>query len=47
MPIGECWDLEELSDTCERLGRWSFMLVSQPLNLHGGVASPPNATAIF
>lgn len=47
MPIGECWDLEELSQTCSTLGRWTFMLTSQPLNIPGGVASPPNATAIF
>ncbi|KAI9928604.1 hypothetical protein MW887_001819 [Aspergillus wentii] len=47
MPIGECWDLEELSKTCKDLRRWTFMLTSQPLNLFGGVASPPNATAIF
>ncbi|KAL4894304.1 putative cyclase-domain-containing protein [Aspergillus ambiguus] len=47
MPIGECWDLEELSEICRKLGRWTFTLTSQPLNLPGGVASPPNATAIF
>ncbi|KAL3480558.1 putative cyclase [Aspergillus californicus] len=47
MPIGECWDLEELSTRCKELKRWSFMLTSQPLNLAGGVASPPNAIAVF
>ncbi|PYI30071.1 putative cyclase [Aspergillus indologenus CBS 114.80] len=47
MPIGECWDLEELSETCKTLDRWTFLLTSQPLNLPGGVASPPNAMAIF
>lgn len=47
MPIGECWDLEELSETCRKLDRWTFMLTSEPLNLYGGVASPPNAIAIF
>lgn len=47
MPIGECWDLEELSRTCQALGRWSFMLTSQPLYVPGGVASPANAMAIF
>ncbi|KAL2802935.1 putative cyclase-domain-containing protein [Aspergillus granulosus] len=47
MPIGECWDLEELSETCRQLNRWTFLLTSQPLNLPGGVASPPNATAVF
>jgi kynurenine formamidase len=47
MPIGECWDLEQLSETCRQLNRWTFLLTSQPLNLPGGVASPPNATAVF
>ncbi|KAI9690533.1 MAG: hypothetical protein M1822_009496 [Bathelium mastoideum] len=47
MPIGEWWDLEELSAVCEREGRWSFFLTSAPLNVLGGVASPPNALAIF
>lgn len=47
MPIGECWDLEELSQACQELGRWTFMLTSQPLCVPGGVASPANATAIF
>lgn len=47
MPIGECWDLEELSRTCQALGRWTFMLTSQPLYVPGGVASPANAMAIF
>ncbi|KAF2810267.1 uncharacterized protein BDZ99DRAFT_416493 [Mytilinidion resinicola] len=46
-PIGEAWDLEKLAETCERLGRWSFLLTSAPLNVPGGVASPPNAIAIF
>ncbi|KAJ5115273.1 hypothetical protein NUU61_001032 [Penicillium alfredii] len=43
----ECWDLEELSRTCQALGRWTFMLTSQPLHVPGGVASPANAMAIF
>lgn len=46
-PIGEAWDLEGLAETCERLGRWSFLITSAPLNVPGGVASPPNAIAIF
>ncbi|OCK82447.1 hypothetical protein K432DRAFT_433465 [Lepidopterella palustris CBS 459.81] len=46
-PIGEFWDLEELAATCERLGRWSFLVTSAPLNVPGGVASPPNALALF
>lgn len=46
-PIGELFDLEELSRTCERLGRWSFFFTSEVVNVPGGVASPPNALAIF
>lgn len=47
MPIGESWDLEELSRACVEQNRWTFMLTSQPLNLVNGVASPPNAMAIM
>jgi hypothetical protein len=47
MPIGELWDLEELASMCERLGRYSFLVTSIPLHVPGGVASPPNAIAIF
>ncbi|KFH43981.1 hypothetical protein ACRE_052300 [Hapsidospora chrysogenum ATCC 11550] len=47
MPMGEMWDLEELSRECERQGRWTFFLTSAPLNLPGGAASPPNALAVF
>ncbi|KAH3962055.1 hypothetical protein HBH51_178940 [Parastagonospora nodorum] len=47
MPIGELWDLERLSEVCGRLARWSFFLTSAPMNVPGGVASPPNALAFF
>lgn len=33
MPIGELFDLEELSRICERLGRYTFFLSSEPLNV--------------
>lgn len=46
-PIGELFDLDELSRTCEELGRWTFFVTSMPLNMPGGVSSPPNAMAIF
>jgi hypothetical protein len=46
MPIGEVWDLDELAHECARDGVYEFMLVSSPLNLPGGVGSPPNAYAI-
>ncbi|KAL8404689.1 hypothetical protein RB594_009524 [Gaeumannomyces avenae] len=47
MPIGESFDLEALAAACAERRRWSFFLVSVPLNLPAGVASPPNAVAIF
>lgn len=47
LPIGELWDLKALSEQCKKLGRYSFMLTSVPLNHPGLVASPPNALAIF
>ncbi|KAI1472423.1 uncharacterized protein F4812DRAFT_464534 [Daldinia caldariorum] len=47
MPIGELFDLERLAEICEELNRWSFFFTSMPLNMPGGVSSPPNAQAIF
>lgn len=47
MPIGELWDLKALSETCAKLNRYSFMLTSVPLNVPGGIGSPPNALAVF
>lgn len=47
MPIGEMWDLEALAKECEKQQRWTFFLTSAPLNITGGIASPPNAIAIF
>lgn len=46
-PIGELWDLEKLAERCKVYKRWSFFLASVPLNVVGGVASPPNAVAIL
>ncbi|KAH9890457.1 putative cyclase-domain-containing protein [Cubamyces lactineus] len=47
MPIGEFFDLEALSKQCEETGRYTFFFSSWPLNVLGGVASPPNAAAYF
>jgi hypothetical protein len=47
MHIGELWDLKALSETCKKLNRYSFLLTSSPLNVPGGIGSPPNAIAIF
>lgn len=46
-PIGELFDLEELSKVCKNLHRWTFFLSSAPLNYQGAVASPPNVIAFF
>jgi kynurenine formamidase len=46
MVVGELWRLDDLAADCAADGRYEFMLVLKPLNLVGGVASPPNATAI-
>jgi len=46
LPIGEQFVLDELAADCARDGVYEFMLVSAPLNLVGGIASPPNALAI-
>jgi len=46
LPLGEIFVLAPLAEDCARDGRYEFMLVSCPLNLEGGVASPPNAVAI-
>ncbi|CAG8981597.1 hypothetical protein HYALB_00009476 [Hymenoscyphus albidus] len=47
MPIGELFDLESLAEHCRKVGRWSFFLSSEVCHVTGGVASPPNAVAIF
>jgi kynurenine formamidase len=46
MPIGEMWDLDELADDCANDNRYEFFFTSAPLNIPGGVGSPPNALAI-
>lgn len=46
-PIGELFELEALSKECEKQGRWSFFFTSEVVHVPGGVASPPNALAIF
>jgi kynurenine formamidase len=46
MPIGEHFWLDDLAAACAGEGRWTFLFVSAPLNVVGGVGSPPNAVAI-
>ncbi|KAJ9143786.1 hypothetical protein NKR23_g6400 [Pleurostoma richardsiae] len=44
--IGEMFDLEALAKQCEKKKRWTFLFVSTPFNLPGGIASLANAVAI-
>jgi kynurenine formamidase len=46
MPIGEMWNLEELAEDCANDGHYDFFFTSAPLNIPGGVGSPPNAIAV-
>lgn len=46
MNLGELWDLDALADDCAADGVYEFMFTSAPLNITGGVGSPPNALAI-
>jgi hypothetical protein len=46
LPIGELFDLDGLAADCEQRGRYDCLFTSAPLNVHAGVASPPNALAI-
>ncbi|KAI1061596.1 hypothetical protein LB506_011943 [Fusarium annulatum] len=47
MPVGELFDLEGLSHICQEEQRWEFFITSAPLNMPGGVSTPPNCIAIF
>jgi kynurenine formamidase len=46
MAMGELWKLDELAADCAADGVYEFFLTCKPLNLPGGVGSPPNALAI-
>jgi kynurenine formamidase len=46
MPLGELWDLDELAAHCAASKRYELCVVSAPLHVPGGVASPANAIAI-
>jgi kynurenine formamidase len=45
-PLGEFWVLDALARDCANDGQYACLLVSVPLNLRGGVGSPPQAVAI-
>jgi kynurenine formamidase len=47
MPLGELWDLDELAAACAQAGQYQACVVSVPLHVPGGVASPANAVAII
>jgi kynurenine formamidase len=44
--LGELWNMEALSQDCASDGVWEFFVTVKPLNLVGGVGSPPNALAL-
>lgn len=46
IPLGELFDFDELAEKCAQDGRWSFMFVSTPLAIAGGVGSPASPVAI-
>ena len=46
LPLGELFVLAPLAEDCAPDRRYEFMVVSAPLNVEGGIASPPNAVAI-
>ena len=45
--LGEMFDLDALRAAVREEGRNAFLFVSKPLNLRGGIGSPPNAMAVF
>ena len=47
MPLGELFDLDELSRRLSDEGRSSFFFSAVPLRLPGGVGSPANAVAVL
>jgi kynurenine formamidase len=46
MALGELFWLDDLAAACAADRRWTFQFTSAPLNVRGGVGSPPNALAI-
>jgi kynurenine formamidase len=46
VPLGELWNLAALVADSRTHGRWDALVTVKPLNLVGGVGSPPNATAL-
>lgn len=46
LPLGELFALAPLAEDCRADHRYEFMLVSAPLYVEGGIATPANALAI-
>jgi kynurenine formamidase len=46
LPLGELFVLAPLAQDCAADRRYEFMVVSTPLHVEGGIASPPNAVVI-
>ena len=46
LPLGELFVLAPLAEDCASDRRYEFMMVSAPMVLDGGIATPPNAVAI-
>jgi kynurenine formamidase len=46
LPLGELFILALLAEDCAQDRRYEFMVVSAPMLIEGGIATPPNAVAI-
>jgi kynurenine formamidase len=46
LPLGELFVLAPLAEDCAKDRQYEFMVVSAPLHIEGGIASPPNAVVI-
>jgi kynurenine formamidase len=47
MALGELWWLHDLARDCAAHGVYEMFLTSAPLNVPGGIGSPPNALALL
>jgi hypothetical protein len=46
MALGELWWLADLARDCREDGVYEMFVSSAPLNVAGGISSPPNALAV-
>lgn len=44
--VGELFDFEGLAQRCSDEERWTFLFLSVPLNVRGGIGSPANAVVV-